>query len=260
MRTPSSVACVVIALVSLSACSSKPGAQASVATPSAAVAASALQPASSHAAAPVSAESVTGPVLETMDSGGYTYVRVRAANGDVWAATTVFKVAVGDVVVVPLENPMANFRSETLKRDFPVIYFAGSITRPGEAAAMAQSAPPAMGTPPPVVPQGPVEVIPPVAGSVSVASIVTNSKSMAGKTVTVRGKVVKYNGAIMGLNWLHIQDGSGSVKDGTGDITVTTNAVAKVGDIVTITGTVVVDKDFGSGYSYAVLLQNATIK
>jgi len=101
--------------------------------------------------------------------------------------------------------------------------------------------------------------IAPAPGGVSIASVVSNRKAMGGKTVTLRGKVVKYNGAILGLNWLHIQDGSGTEKDGTHDITVTSTSTAAVGDIVTITGTVVLDKDFGAGYSYAVLVQNASI-
>lgn len=189
-----------------------------------------------------------------MDASNYTYVRVKTASGDIWAASGTFKVAVGDQVSVPLENPMQNFRSESLKRDFPVIYFASSISRSGEAAA----AMPQTGSTNP----GPVTVtekIAPAPGGVTIASVVTGSKALAGKTVTIRGKVVKFNGGILGLNWMHIQDGSGVVKDGSHDITVTSTATAAVGDVVTITGTVVVDKDFGSGYSYAVLIQNAAV-
>ncbi len=240
--------CTVLSIAALSACS--PKAAVPAATEAAASSAALPRPAPSHAAVDTSA--ATGPVVETMNAANYTYVRVKTASGDIWAATSTFTVAVGDEVTVPLENPMANFHSETLKRDFPLIYFTPTITRAGETPA-ASPAPAA--TPAPVV-----DVIPPSAGSVTVASIVTNRKSLAGKTVTVRGKVMKYNGNILGFNWLHIQDGSGVEKDGTNDITVTSAGVAKVGDIVTITGTVVLDKDFGAGYSYAVMLQNATVK
>ena len=212
-----------------------------------------MQPSASHTAA-ASANTAAGTVLETMDASNYTSVRVKTASGEIWAASGTFKVAVGDQVVVPLENPMENFHSQSLKRDFPVIYFAGRISRPGEAAA--ETAPVAA---PSAAPVQVTEPIPPAPGGVSVASIVTGRKALAGKTVTIRGKVVKFNGGILGSNWLHIQDGSGVAKDGTNDITVTSAAVAAVGDIVTITGTVVIDKDFGSGYSYDVLLQNATI-
>lgn len=71
----------------------------------------------------------TGTVVETMDAATYTYVRVKTSSGDIWAATGQFKVAVGDKVSVPLEMPMENFQSNTLKRTFPVIYFASHIDR-----------------------------------------------------------------------------------------------------------------------------------
>lgn len=246
----------VLSLALVSACSNKPDASA----PGAAVAA--IPPESSHAAAAAPAtapESNTaqGPVVETMDASNYTYVRVKTAGGDIWAATSTFKVKVGDTVVVPLENPMANFESQTLKRTFPLIYFTSSIGRPGDAGAGVgaggQTGSPSAGT------GQMIDKIPGAPGGVTVASIVTNRTAMAGKTVTIRGKVVKYNGGILGLNWLHVQDGSGAVKDGSNDITVTSTTTAAVGDIVTVTGTVVIDKDFGAGYNYAVLLQNATV-
>jgi hypothetical protein len=93
----------------------------------------------------------------------------------------------------------------------------------------------------------------------TVAEVWAKRASLGGKPVTVRGKVVKFNGGIMGRNWLHIQDGSGKAEDGTHDLTMTSDAVAKVGDVVTLTGTVAVDKDFGAGYSYAVIVEGATI-
>jgi len=256
LKNIASIATVtVFSLVSISACSPKPATPAA-SEPAATAGAAAMQPEASHAGAAAPAESsVEGPVLETMDASNYTYVRVKTASGDIWAATSTFKVAVGDRVVVSLENPMMNFHSQSLKRDFPVIYFTSRITRPGEAASapMMTGSPSSAGAP--VV----TEKIAAAPGGVSIESVVANRKAMAGKTVTVRGKVVKYNGGILGFNWLHIQDGSGVVKDGTNDITVTSTGTAAVGDVVTITGTVVLDKDFGAGYSYAVLLQNATI-
>jgi hypothetical protein len=103
------------------------------------------------------------------------------------------------------------------------------------------------------------EPVQPAAGGLTVAKIFANRKTLAGKTVTVRGKVVKFNGGILGMNWLHIQDGSGVAKDGTNDLTVTSAGGANVGDIATVTGTVVLDKDFGAGYAYTVLIQGATI-
>lgn len=218
-------------------------------------------------------ESVQGQVLEKIDAASYTYVRVKTDKGEIWAATLPFKVNVGDTVIVPLENPMQNFSSPTLKRTFDVIYFASAITKPGEAPAGAgASLPPGhptVGGPGGAAVAAPmgaptaepklIDPIPPAPGGTSVAKIWADRKALSGKQVTVRGKVVKYNGNVMGLNWIHLQDGSGAPAEGTHDLTITSTMEAKLGDIVTITGTVVTDKDFTAGYKYAVMLQGAKI-
>ncbi len=91
----------------------------------------------------------------------------------------------------------------------------------------------------------------------TVASLYKESKSLAGQTVQVQGKVVKANNNIMGRNFVHVQDGTGD--KGKNDLTVTSNQTANVGDKVTVTGKVVVDRDFGSGYAYPLLLEEASI-
>jgi hypothetical protein len=209
---------------------------------------------------------VTGPVLETMNASSYTYVRVKTDQGDVWAASSEFPVAVGDRVTLALEMPMENFRSETLKRDFPLIYFTTRIGREGQVLAAAPAAQGMGGG----VQTGAsdaraagaqvTEPIPPAPGGTTVAGVWANRKSLAGKTVTVRGKVVKFNGGIMGRNWIHIQDGTGTAADGTHDLLLTSDAAASVGDVITATGTVAIDKDFTAGYAYAVLVEGAKIE
>jgi hypothetical protein len=77
--------------------------------------------------------------------------------------------------------------------------------------------------------------------------------------VTVRGTVVKFNGGILGHNWVHIQDGSGKAEDGTHDLTLTCDAAVKPGDVITATGVLAVDKDFTAGYVYPVILEGAKI-
>jgi hypothetical protein len=88
----------------------------------------------------------------------------------------------------------------------------------------------------------------------------TKSAELKDKPVLVRGKVVKYNAAIMGKNWIHLRDGSGSAADGSNDLIVTTAHQAKTGDVVTAKGIVRTDKDFGSGYAYKVLVEDATLQ
>ena len=95
-------------------------------------------------------------------------------------------------------------------------------------------------------------------GGKTVAEIYGEKANLAGQPVTLRGKVVKTNAGIMGKNWVHVRDGSGA--DGTNDLTVTTAGnVPNVGDLVVVTGTVAIDKDFGMGYQYPVLVEEATI-
>ena len=96
-----------------------------------------------------------------------------------------------------------------------------------------------------------------IEGGQTVMEILTGREKFVGKSIAVRGRVVKFNGGILGKNWLHVRDGSGG--EGTNDLTVTTDAVARVGDIVLVTGMLASDRDFGSGYKYALIVENAKI-
>lgn len=95
-------------------------------------------------------------------------------------------------------------------------------------------------------------------GGYTVAELYAKKAQLNGKKVSVRGKVVKVNPQIMGKNWLHLQDGTGA--PGTNDITITTSQNATMGDVVTATCTMAVNKDFGAGYKYDVILENCTLK
>jgi hypothetical protein len=79
-----------------------------------------------------------------------------------------------------------------------------------------------------------------------------------GKTVKVRGKVMKYNPGIMGTNWIHIQDGTAFQDDF--DLLVTSDTQVQLGQVITAEGKIVTNKDFGSGYAYKVLIEEAKVK
>jgi hypothetical protein len=214
--------------------------------------------------------------METMDSGGYTYVHLQSDSKDVWIAASAFAVKKGERLSASLEMPMTNFHSPSLNRDFPVIYFVTRVAAEGQpltetpmsAPALMSSrdsggAPQAGASPHTGAPQaGPVTVKPnaPPVGGLSIADTWAKRASLAGKSVTVRGTVVKANSAIMGTNWFHLRDGSGKAEDGTNDLTVTTDAIVRVGDVVTVTGILATKKDFGAGYAYEVILERATVK
>ena len=93
----------------------------------------------------------------------------------------------------------------------------------------------------------------------TIADVWKNRETLAGKTVTVRGKIVKYNGGILGVNWMHLQDGSGSAPDGSNDLAITSEADSKVGDEVEATGILAVNRDIGSGYRYGAIIERAQL-
>jgi hypothetical protein len=98
------------------------------------------------------------------------------------------------------------------------------------------------------------------ANAYTVEGAFLNSAKLDKQKVVIRGKVVKVSNGIMGKNWIHLQDGSGSAAKGTHDLVCTSNDTAKTGDVVTASGTLAKDRDFGSGYRYSVIIEDATFK
>jgi hypothetical protein len=204
---------------------------------------------------------VTGEVLEVKDVEIYTYLRLKTKDGETWAAVGKAPVKKGATVTLENVSVMENFESKTLKQTFKTILF-GDLAGSGKAGAdphagMAMTKP-AAATP---ADNLPVKVAKAKgANAYTVADVVTQAAKLKDKPVTVSGKVVKFNGGIMGKNWIHLQDGSGTAAAGSNDVLVTSAANAKVGDVITVAGTVRNDKDFGAGYTYKVLIEDATVK
>ncbi|MBI3812137.1 MAG: hypothetical protein HY283_08030 [Nitrospirae bacterium] len=190
----------------------------------------------------------TGAVVTTMNSGLYTYLEVEAKSGRYWAAAPKMVLAVGDQVDVAPGSEMKDFFSPTLNRKFETIIFTSSVKVIGKSAPLAKSSP--SKSPEAKTAAGP-------AAAKTIEQIYAEKDALKGKLVKVTGKVVKFNSGILGKNFLHIQDGSG--KDGTNDLAVTSQQPVKVGDKITVIGTLDTDKDLGAGYTYKVLLENAAI-
>ena len=243
---------------------------------------------------------VQGEVLEIQNVANFTYLRLKTQDGEIWAAVINAPVKQGAKVTIENAIVMKNFESKALKKTFPSIVFgtlsgsAGGAASshgtgmPGDSAmtgsamtgsamtgsAMGSSAMEgstgtghALGTAYATIPAKKldtisVEHIPKAKGANArtVAEIIKNRVALKGKTVVVRGKVVKYNGGIMGKNWIHLRDGSGSAADDTNDILVTSTNETKLDEVVTVKGTVHNDEDFGAGYAYKVLIEDATLQ
>jgi len=209
-------------------------------------------------AEPVPAGMVRGTVLETMDSGGYTYVLLETESEQRWVAGPLAAVNVGDIIQTGEGMQMQQFTSQTLGRTFETLYFVGvlgNLTTP-----VMPEGHPTLPSDDSAAPADSDDVaVAPVEPGKDIAWVYANKDSLAGQQVSLRGKVVKYNAKILGWNFIHIQDGSGDVADGSNDLTVTSHDDATVGETIVVTGTVVLDKDFGAGYSFPVLMENASI-
>ena len=227
--------------------------------------------------APGGAQVLRGKVLEKIDVSQYSYLKLATASGETWTAVQRTDKKVGDEVGVGNAFPMQGFESKELNRKFDVVYFGTLATPGGEVAAM----PPAMGggamgggaggkapNPAQMAAQhqaaatGPsdikVQKVSKAAGgdARTVEEIWSQREKLKGKPVTVRGQVVKFT-PVMGKNFVHLRDGSGNADKKTNDVTITTGDAAAVGDVVTVKGVIAVDKDFGSGYAYPVMVEDA---
>ncbi|MCA9784527.1 MAG: hypothetical protein KDC10_11465 [Calditrichaeota bacterium] len=217
----------------------------------------------------------SGKVLETMNSGGYTYVKLDAADGPLWLAGPESKVSKGQTITTDQGSLMTDFTARSLNRTFEKIWFVSSISGGGGAV---KSADPHAGIPgfgenkgamggmgamsgsPKNTPAA--QSAKPKAGSiakagVTIADLYAKKDSYKGKTVEVRGVVTKYSGGIMGKNWLHIMDGSGA--EGADDLSITTQTEVHVGDQVVVKGTLNTAVDVGAGYFYDLLVENASV-
>jgi len=220
------------------------------------------------AAASLSARAgdLTGTVVESIDSGGYTYLRLKTPAGDKWAAVTKASIKKGDKATITQAMEMKNFESPTLKRKFDSIAFGalGEGSTPAadpHAGAMkgeAQAGMPAHGGRTDV--KGPIKVAKAAGPDArTIAEVYAQKKELKGTEVVVSGKVVKYNAGILERNWAHLRDGSGKAKDGSDDLTVLLKDESAIGQVITVRGKVILDKDLGGMYKFPVALEDAVL-
>ncbi len=199
---------------------------------------------------------LTGKVIESMDSGGYTYIQIENNGKKTWVAVPKTKVVKGQDITLSPGAEMGNFESKTLKRKFDSIIFSGGVIGQGEKGIEKKS-PGSKGSAVVVTEKIKVDK---ASGpdAYTVAEIFQNSKKLEEKKVVIRGKVVKVSAGVMKKNWIHLQDGTGD--SGNNDLVVTSDDLPQVGDVVTASGTLYNDKDFGGGYKYKVIVEKAGIK
>lgn len=209
--------------------------------------------------APISTNIAQNEVIvkEVQQTSGYTYVLVQESDQEFWMAISKTEVAVGEKLYFVEAVEMKDFESKELKKVFDRIIFVDQVSKkPIDAndkkkAAIAKRQ------------DGIRELldsinISPVEGSKSIAELYENAKEFNNKTVKVRGQVVKVNSDIMDRNWVHLMDGTKG--DNRSDLTFTTKEIVKVGDTVTLEGVLAIDREFGAGYVYPLIVEGAVLK
>lgn len=204
-----------------------------------------------------------GDVLESVNAGSYTYFRLKTRDGEVWAATLSTNLPKGTKVQLHDPMLMTDFESKAMGRTFGEIVFASAVSteHSGVATPAQQMAAAHKGTAVPAL-SVPVVKVPKAAGANArtVDEVYAQRAQLKDKTVAVRGTVVKFSPDILDRNWIHLRDGSGTAAKANNDLLVTTSQMAKVGDIVVVSGPVRTDADYGAGYKYPVVVDGATLR
>jgi hypothetical protein len=230
----------------------------------------AAAPAAENASQPA-APFLDGKVLQTMDSGGYTYMYVQQKNGEkTWVAVMTTPVTVGSQVSFKGGMMMVDFESKSLKRKFDKIFFADSASvsdssvksAPNTSKGKGKEKSASGGSKAATSAKDTKISVSKAAGAnaYTVQEVFANSAKLNNKKIVVKGKVVKVSSGIMGKNWVHIQDGTGNQAKKNHNLVCTTQDMADVGDTVTVSGVLAKDKDFGGGYKYSAIVEGSTIK
>ena len=196
---------------------------------------------------------IRGKVTDIIKASVYTYVEVDTGKKKIWAAGPVTPLKVGDMISFSAGMLMKNFHSKSMKRDFPAIYFVNSFNAGTIKNKQAmQSLPPSHYKKKQEVKA--IQGINKVKGGNTIAEINDGKQKLKGKIIRVRGQVTKFTPNVMGKNWLHIRDSST-----LDDLTVITKSTVAIDDVVILEGKLELDKDYGYGYVYPVIMDDAKV-
>ena len=187
---------------------------------------------------------------ELLDAGTYSYVKVSENNEEYWVAIPKSTIEIGKEYYYKGGMKMVNFESKELNKTFDVVWFLDGLFKKDQEKTV-YSYKQKIKTP------EVTETIEQPENGTSIEKLFSNPEAFSGKEIIIRGKVVKVNENIMNLNWVHLKDGTNfNIKN---DITISTLDTVKLGDILTFKGQVTLDKDFGYGYIYPVLIENGQV-
>ena len=198
---------------------------------------------------------------EVLHVNEYSYIRVLEEGQESWIAAPTTPVEIGKTYYYGKSMEMKDFESKDLGKTFKTVYFVERISENVEEATIPLTENPhpqntTIEATKPVIEKKEIAVEA-IANGISIAELFKNKEKYNNTAVTLKGEVTKYNPAIMGMNWFHMQDGTDF--NGEFDLTVTTETEVKIGDVVTIQGKVALNKDFGAGYVYTIIVEKATL-
>lgn len=186
----------------------------------------------------------TVTIEEVLHSGGYTYVNAREEGMLFWIAGPQSALQKGATLTLSAQMWMDDFKSSTLNRTFEAIMFVQEFEPLKHTKTQTK------------LPQ--IEPLASINGSSSIKQLYSDAKKLSGTSVTVHARIVKISKGIMGKNWVHLIDGSSQSDDGVITATTTEENFA-LDDRMLVTGTLSADKDFGHGYFYPVILEDASL-
>ncbi len=190
-------------------------------------------------------------VNEKVDAGSYSYLNVSENDKTYWIAVPKSDVTSGEEIYFSQFMEMKNFKSETLDKTFESVLFVEDARRNNQNDITNPHKTELGSIPKESVTTKKAE------GGYTIEELYAKKDKLVNKIVKVRGKVVKSNLGIMNRNWFHIKDGTGT--EGSHDLTLTSNDAAQVGDEILVEGTFIIDKNYGSGYFYPIILENSKI-
>lgn len=195
-------------------------------------------------------------VNEVLQTTSYTYLNVIDGNKTQWLAVPRIDANPGEFYYYKGGNEMKDFRSSELNRVFESVLFLGGIVYAGPDHANNEDT--SLSKIDSLPDNGKLDIeIEAMDGQTTIAQLFSGKEKYDHKKVKVKGKVTRFSKAIMGKNWVHLQDGT--EYDGNFDLVITTDETVNVDDIVTFEGIIATDKDFGYGYFYSVLMEEAKI-
>jgi len=195
-------------------------------------------------------------VKKHLKAAGYTYILANDNGKEQWLAILEMPIEDGDTFYYSDAMEMKNFKSKTLNKTFESIMFVSNISKKLRIATSKQPDEEIIHKKPKVEKVNNVQVKPLHDGE-TILSLYKNKAKLKGKTVKLRGIVVKYNSDILDRNWIHIQDGTNF--NGNADILVTSKDTVQLGDTIIVKGILNLNKNFGAGYFYDVLIEKAKV-